>query len=174
MPSNFKSPYASSFNSAISRGTPCFVVVQGIAKRCSKTPNQVFESLFKGGCCYRQKFNGTWIYWACDGSKSNSTNWKKAQWNCWQSFMDWCICSGTCTPEQLWNNTSSQNNFMSYCKKFWGKQFNGTIGGSKSTSRKRTSATGRKSRTTSRRGPSIKSHSVGRTTSRTRRYRRAA
>ena len=139
MPSNFKSPYASSFNSAVKRGTPCFVAVQNIAKRCNKTPNQVFESLYKGGCCYRQKFNGTWIYWPCNGSKTNSTNWKKAQWNCWQSFIDWCICSGVCTPEQLWNNCGSQNNFMSYCKKFWGKQYNGT---STTTTKKRT--TGRK------------------------------
>ena len=136
MPSNnFKSPYATSFNNCINRGVPCLIAVQGIAKRNNKTTNQVFESLHKAGCCYRQKFNGTWLYWPCEGSKTTSTNWKKAQINCWQNFVDWCICSGTCTPEQLWNNCGSQNNFMSYCKKFWGKQYTTTTGSKTTTKR---------------------------------------
>lgn len=123
------SPYATSFKSAINRGTPCFVAVQNIAKRTKKSPNQVFESLFKSGLCFRQKVAGQWIYWPCDWNKTNATNAKVCQNTMWQCFVDWCLCSGVCTPEQLHNNCGgSQLDFMNYCKKFWNKQFtNSTI-----------------------------------------------
>lgn len=175
MPSNYKSPFATSFKSAIKRGVPCSVAVNNIANRNNKTPKVVFESLFKAGLCFRQKFNGVWVYWACEGVKTNATNWKSCQTNMWQSFIDWCICSGVCTPEQLKNNCGSQVDFMNYCKKFFAKQFNGTVGGNKTktTGRKRTS-TSRKVRTTTSRGRTSSSHKVrGRRTT-TRRYNRAA
>jgi hypothetical protein len=129
-----KSPYATSFNSAIKRGTPCFVAVENIAKRTKKTPNQIFESLFKAGLCYRQKIAGQWVYWPCNWNKTNATNAKFCQHNMWQCFIDWCLCCGFCTPEQLHNHCGGQNDFMSYCKKFWSKQFTtGTKTGTKKT-----------------------------------------
>ena len=64
MPSNnSKSPYATSFSSAIKRGTPAGVAVDAIAKRTQLRPSAVFASLHKVGLCQRQKFNGQWIYW---------------------------------------------------------------------------------------------------------------
>jgi len=131
------SPYATSFKSAIKRGTPCFVAVQNIAKRTKKSPNQVFESLFKAGLCFRQKVAGQWVYWPCDWNKTNATNAKTCQNNMWQWFVDWCLCTGVCTPEQLHNHCGSQQDFMNYCKKFWNKQFNT---GSKSSKSGKTSS----------------------------------
>lgn len=123
-----KSPFATSFKSAINRGTPCFVAVQNIAKRTKKSPNQVFQSLFKAGLCFRQKIAGEWVYWPCDWHKTNATNAKICQNNMWQWFVDWCLCTGVCTPEKLQKHTGSQQEFMSFCKKFWGKQFTpGTV-----------------------------------------------
>ena len=165
MPSNFKSPYASSFNTAIKRGTPCWTVIQNIAKRGSKNPNIVANSLFKAGLCFRQKFNGQWVYWACDGVKGNSTNSKVCQWNMWQCFVDWCICSGQCTPEQIQHNCGSQVEFMNWCRKFFAKQFNtNTV---RTTGRKR--VTRSKSRTSTGRSYKVSSHRK----STSRRYSRA-
>ena len=144
MPTTFKSPYSTSFKSAVKRGTPCSVAVEKIAKRNNKTTTSVWNSLYKAGVCDRQKFNGKWIYWPAEGGKGNSTNWKPCQTDMWQNFVDWCVCSGTCTPQQLSNNTASQKAFMTYCKKFWGKQFNGTsttTNGRKGTTRKNGSTT---------------------------------
>jgi hypothetical protein len=94
MPSNFKSPYASSFTSAIKRGTPCSVVVNSIANRTKKTPSVIFNSLFKAGLVDRQKFNGQWVYWPVNGKKTNATVTKNCQHNMWQWFVDWCVAGG--------------------------------------------------------------------------------
>ncbi len=143
MPSKNTSPYATTFKSAIKRGTPCSVAVNNIATRTKKSPTVIYNSLFKAGLCFRQKFNGQWVYWACDGKKSNATTTKSTQWNMWQCFVDWCIASGHCTPEQLNKHCSSQTQFMNYCKKFWSKQFSTTSGSRKSgkTGRKTGSTT---------------------------------
>ncbi len=137
MPTNHKSPYASSFKSAMKNGTPCGVAVNSIAKNKGKTPKMVFESLFKAGLCFRQKFNGQWIYFPWDISKSNSTTWKNSQFNSWQWFTEWCISSGFCTPDQAWNHCGTQKDFMIWYKKFFGRQFNGVSG---SPSRRRSPA----------------------------------
>lgn len=134
MPSKNTSPYASTFKSAIKRGTPCSVAVNNIATRTKKSPTVVYNSLYKAGLCFRQKFNGQWIYWATEGKKSNATTSKNSQWNMWQCFVDWCIASGFCTPSQLNKYCSSQTQFMNFCKKYWSKQFNGTTS-SKTTSK---------------------------------------
>lgn len=135
MSSKNTSPYATSFKSAINRGTPCSVAVQNIAKRTKKSPTVVFNSLHKAGLCDRQKFNGQWIYWPSNCKKSSASAVKTCQWNMWQCFVDWCLASGYCTPEQLRKNATSQQAFMNFCKKFWSKQF------SASTSRKSTTTT---------------------------------
>ena len=162
MPSNSKSPHATSFKSAIKRGTPAGIAVNAIAKRSNKRPSAVFSSLHKAGLCYRQKFNGQWVYWACEAKKSTATAAKSLQLEVWQSFIDWCIASGQCKPEQLAGKVSSQQEFMNYCRKFFNRQFSATT--SSSGSRKRSSA--RKSRPTSYKFP--------RTGSTSRRLRRAA
>lgn len=147
MPSTNTSPFATAFKSSIKRGVPCSVAVEKIAGRNNKTVNFVFNSLWKAGLCYRQKMNGQWIYWPCDGGKGNATNWKVCQSNMWQCFIDWCICCGVCTPQQLKNNCGSQIEFMNYCKKFWTKQFTGTTK-TKSSGRRTTTSNVRKTRTT--------------------------
>ena len=143
MPSTYKSPFATSFKSAIKRGTPCSVAVNNIAKRTKKSPTVVFNSLWKAGLCHRQKFNGQWVYWPSFTCKKSASNAKSCQADMWQCFVDWCVCSGFCTPEQLKNNCGSQQEFMTYCRKFWNKQYNT---GTKTTTKRRT---GTKSRTTS-------------------------
>ena len=50
MPSTYKTPFATTFKSAIKRGVPCSVAVTNIATRCNKTPKVVFESLFNDLC----------------------------------------------------------------------------------------------------------------------------
>jgi hypothetical protein len=100
MPSNFKSPYATTFKSPVKRGASWNNTVNGIATR-----------------------NGKWIYWPCEGVKKHVTNSKHGQWQMWQWFTEWCLLNGCCTPEQMWNNTGSQKDFMTWCRKFFGKQF---------------------------------------------------
>ena len=146
MSRNYTSPFASNFNSALKRGTPCSVAINSIAKSKKKTPKSIFESLFKAGLCFRQKFNGQWVYWASECTKkSTATSRNECQTNMWQNFIDWCISSGVCTPEQLKNHSGSQKEFMSFCKKFFAKQFSPATSAKKSkTSRKpkrKTSAT---------------------------------
>jgi len=171
MPTTTKSPHATSFTSAIKRGTPAGIAVNAIAKRSNKRPGAVFSSLHKAGLCHRQKFNGQWVYWACDGKKSNATVTKGVQLDFWQCFIDWCIAGGHCTPDQLAKKVSSQQQFMNDCRTYFNSQFSATSSSSRSsrtakrtTSRKRSIA--RKSRPTSYKFP--------RTGSTTRRLRRAA
>ncbi len=169
------SPFASAFKSAVNRGTPCWNAITNVANRTGKTPKTVCNSLHKAGLIDRCKFNGQWVYWPTfKGKKAPATTTKACQTNMWQHFVDWCIASGFCTPEQLSKHTSSQKAFMTFCRKFWNKQFaSGSTSGS--TTRRRTSTT--KSRSTGRK-PSTRS----RTTTRnykfpqtgTRRTRRAA
>ncbi|HRP62751.1 MAG TPA: hypothetical protein PK400_05610 [Phycisphaerales bacterium] len=158
----FNSPFASAFTSAINRGTPCFVAVNNIANRTNKTPNTVFESLYKAGLCWRQKVGGQWIYFPCfTPKKGTSNNIKNCQGNMWQWFVDWCITSGYCTPSQLHNNCGSSTQFMNFCKKFWGKQFNTTTG-SKTTSRSSNKSFGRTGSTPkSYKFPTVSSRSYG-------------
>lgn len=189
MPTNHKSPFASPFKSAVKRGTPCGVAVNNIAKNSKKSPKVVFESLFKAGLCFRQKFNGQFVYWTSEKcKKGNAVHRNECQNNMWQCFIDWCVSSGFCTPEQLMKHCGSQKEFMAYCRKFFGKQFGVTTGkkkskarktGRKSTTRKRKTTTkARKTtrkptgRKTTRRG-SYKFPTAKRRSS-TRRYRRAA
>ena len=170
MPSQHQSPYASSFLSAIKQGTPCLVAVEKIASRGKKTPNMVFLSLFKAGLCDRQKFNGQWLYWPCEGRKCSATLAKGCQLQAWQCFIDWCIGTGCCTPEQLSNNSGSQKDFMDYCRKFFNRQFSGSSVGSKPRRRRTTKISktrGRKTTTRAYKFPSSR-------TTTTRRYRRAA
>ena len=169
MPSQHQSPYASSFLSAIKKGTPCLVAVEKIASRCKKTPNMVFLSLFKAGLCDRQKFNGQWLYWPCEGRKCSATLAKGCQLQTWQCFIDWCIGTGCCTPEQLSNNSGSQKDFMDYCRKFFNRQSGSSVG-SKPRRRRTTKISktrGRKTTSRAYKFPSSRSTT-------TRRYRRAA
>ena len=120
MPTNHKSPYASSFKSAMKLGTPCGVAVNTIAKNSKKSPKMVFESLFKAGLCFRQKFNGQFVYWTSEKcKKGTATVRNECQHNMWQCFIDWFISSGFCTPEQLKNHCGSQQEFMAFCRKFF-------------------------------------------------------
>ena len=150
MPSNFKSPFAGTFKSAIKRGTPCWTAINNIANNKKKTFNFVAESLFKGNVVNRQKFNGQWLYFPCEAGKSNATNVKAAQFNMWQSFIDWCVCNGVCTPDQIANNKGSQKEFMNYCRKFFNKQFSTSTG---SKTRKSTRTSSKKSSVSRKRKP---------------------
>ncbi len=179
----YKSPYASAFNTGISRGTSFNTVVASIAKRQGKTPQQVWESLFKADHCYRQKFNGQWIYWPIEHVKTSGTSRKASQLQQWQWFTEWVITNGLATPEKFFKNTGSQQEFMTFARKYFGKQFVWTTTKSKSRKRKSTSSTTRK--TTSRHrviGKSKRrsttarkrSTSARRRSTTTRAYRRAA
>jgi len=124
MPSKYTSPYASSFKSAINRGTSYTFAVNSIAKRWNKTPEFIWQSLYKAGLCYRQKFNGQWIYWPCNVKKGTAKTWKYSQFYMWQWFTEWCFTNGWATPQQFKNHTGSQQDFMTFCRKFFGKQYN--------------------------------------------------
>lgn len=173
MPSSPKSPYATSFKSAIKRGTPAGIAVAAIAKRTGKNTQQVFSSLHRAGLCDRQKFNGQWVYWPAEPVKRSPSQAKHCQIQMWQNLVDWCIASGNCKPEQLTKNAGSQNSFMAYCRKYFNRQLNGgTSLVSKPASRKpksRRSTPRSRTRTTS---SSYKfPRAAGKTT---RRYRKAA
>lgn len=134
MPSTFKSPYASSFASAIKKGTPCHQAVWNIAKRTNTAANTIYQSLWKAGYCQRQKLNGQWVYWSSFGGATNATKWKTSQYHMWQWFVDWAVASGWCTPQQLNSHKGTQQQFMNFCKKFFNSQFNGTGANSKANS----------------------------------------
>ncbi len=187
MPANSKSPHATSFKSAIKRGTPAGIAVDAIAKRSNKRPGAVFSSLHKAGLCHRQKFNGQSVYWACEAKKSTATVSKGLQLDFWQSYIDWCIASGQCTPDQLAGKASSQQEFMNYCRKFFNSQFSASSSSSRSskssrgsTSTRNRSTVGRKAkRTTSRKRTIARksrptSYKFPQSGSTTRRLRRAA
>lgn len=148
MPSNFTSPFATAFKSAVKRGTPYNTVVENIAKRNGKTTSFVWNSLFKAGVCNRQKFNGQWVYFPCEVKKCTATNNKSVQFNCWQSFCEWCLCNGFCTPETMKKNCGSQAEFMKWCKKFWSKQFTTSTGTAKTTKSKTAKSKTAKAKTT--------------------------
>ena len=166
MTKTYKSPYSSSFKTAVKNGTPAGIVVNNIASRSKTTPAHVFQSLHKAGLCHRQKFNGQWIYWPANWSRNaNSTNRNNCQNNMWQSFVDWFISSGLCTPTRLNNSGSSQAEFMSFCRKFFNRQFSGssTTGRSRSRKAKRGSTRrGRKARASKRSASSRKRTSIKR------------
>ncbi len=141
MPTKFKSPFTTSFNTAIKKGTPCTEAVYTIANRTNKKASVIWQSLWKAGVVNRQKFNGQWIYWPTQWQK----NWgkiasgKNCQTKCWQWFVDCCFQNGICTPTQMFNNCGTQTQFMTWFKKFFIKQFSGTFvnTGGKSTTRRR-------------------------------------
>jgi len=177
MPSTYTSPFASSFNAAVKRGASYNTAVQNIASRNNKTVAYVWNSLFKAGFCSRQRFNGQWIYFPNNVKKANATTWKNTQFNQWQWFCEWCVINGVATPEQFKNHTGSQKEFMTWCRKFFGRQFNSTT--TKSSSRKSsTRKSSSKSRTTRAKSTRGKSKSykfpASKKSSSTRRYRRAA
>jgi hypothetical protein len=163
MPSNFKSPYTPGFNSAIKRGTPCFVAVQNIAKTKGTTPKVIFNSLWKAGIVNRVKFNGEWVYWPAPETnfKKGITKAKNSQTHAWQHFVDWFVFSGYGNPQQLFNHKGSQKEFMSWCRKYWNKQF------TPSTPSKSKSRSPRKTKSGNYRFSTAKSRT-------TRRYRKAA
>ena len=158
MSSKFTSPYATSFKSAVKRGTPWYTVVENIAKRYKKTPNFIWESLFKAGWCYRMKFNGQWMYWPKESPKAKSNYYKQDQYYMWQWFANWAVSAGFCTPEQLHKYSTNQKHFMTYCRKFFGKQY---------TWKKTTTHTRRRKTTQSFKFPAARKRT-------TRRYRKAA
>ncbi len=153
MPNNSKSPFGPSFNSAIKSGTPCGVAIANIAKRCGKSPSVVGNSLWRAGMCFRQKFNSHFVFWPVNGKKCASAKWKPCHTDMWQCFVDWIICNGWCKPEQMHKHCSSQKEFMTWCRKFFAKQF-GPATASKSKSKRKTAkrkTTARKATTASKR-----------------------
>lgn len=125
MPSTITSPYASAFKSALKRGTSYNDAVNSIAVRHKKSPKIVWNSLHRAGLCFKQKFNGQFIFIPWEAKKTNGTIAKLNQFNTWQWFTEWCISSGFCTPDQAWNHCGPQKDFMIWYKKFFGRQFDG-------------------------------------------------
>ncbi|MCH7848356.1 MAG: hypothetical protein IIB99_06680 [Planctomycetes bacterium] len=185
MPSNFKSPHGSSFNTAVKNGTPCGIAIYSIAKRTGKNPSVVGNSLFRAGLVYRQKFNGHWVFWSVNGKRSSAAKFKPVHTQMWQCFIDWALCNGFCKPEQLKNHIGSQKEFMTFCRKFFAKQFGPATtskrkrkSAKRTTSRKSTTTRARKSPARKPRPSSVHSYKFPRTSAArkrsVRRYRRAA
>lgn len=179
MPTTFKSPFATSFKSAMNRGTSYTTAVVNIAKKNNTTTTNVWQSLYKAGLCWRQKFNGQWIYFPTSFGKSTSKTWKNAQFECWQWFCEFAIAQGFCTPQSMKNACGSQKDFMNFCKKFWGKQFSVGTSTKKSSSVKKSvgvkkSATTKTRKTTTSSTRKSYKFPVSKSTSRTRRFNRAA
>ncbi len=123
MATTYTSPYATSFKNSCKRGTPFYQAVNNIAKKNNKSTQVIWNSLFKANLVWRQKFNGQWTYFPSFSCKTKATAAKTSQYECWQYFCEWMLSSGQCTPEQLKKNCGSQKEFMSWCRKFWGKQY---------------------------------------------------
>lgn len=126
MPSHNKSPYATSFNSAIKRGVPAGVAVAAIAKRQNKSQQAIFNSLYRAEICDRQKINGQYVYWPTNPIRTNATQAKITQIQLWQNLVDWSIASGNVRPQQLTQHVGSQQEFMNYCRPYFGRQLTGS------------------------------------------------
>ena len=155
MPNKSKSPFGPSFNSAIKSGTPCGVVIANIAKRTGKSPSVIGNSLFRAGLCFRQKFNGKFVFWPVNGKKCASAKWKPCHTDMWQNFVDWIISNGLCKPEQMHKHCSSQKEFMTWCRKFFAQQFGPATAKKKKrkTTKRKTTARKRKTTTSRKRKP---------------------
>jgi len=118
------SPYTQAFVAGCRTGQPCSTVINNICKRTGKNFNTVCASLCKAGVCRGQKFNGQWICWPNFKVPTNNTWSKKAQWNLWQGFVDWCVTSGYCTPNNLNTKsaTGNQAQFMKNCQSLMSTQ----------------------------------------------------
>ena len=163
MPTKYKSPFTTSFKSAVKRGTPWFTVVENIAQRHKKTTTYVWNSLWKAGVVQRTKFNGQWIYWPNEFKKTNAKNSKQNQYYMWQWFVNWSFSQGWVKPEDFKKWSGSQKHFMTYFRKFWNKQYTPTT----KTKKPRKRTTKNKKRTTTRAFKFPKTRT-------TRRYRKAA
>ncbi|MEM7229586.1 MAG: hypothetical protein AAF432_12315 [Planctomycetota bacterium] len=133
---------------------------------------------------------------AKSAGKPNASFKKEAQFDLWQSFVQWALWNGWTTPEKLDNAKGSQAEFQAFCKKFWNKQFTATTSTTRkrpsttskkrstTTSRKRSTVKGRKTRTSSSKRTTTRKSTTGRKSnlrlagsskrSTTRRYSRAA
>ncbi len=166
-----KSPYATSFNSAIKNGTPAGTAVSAIAKRTGKAAPAVFASLHNAGLCHRQKLNNQWIYWPAATVKASATNARTSQLEMWQYFVDWCLASGYCTTKQLSAHAGSQPGFITWCRTFFNRQV--TAGQATKTRKHGKSKTARRrTKTRARRTTRTVSYKFPKTA--TRRYQRAA
>ena len=182
MPTKFNSPFAKAFMSGCKNGTPCTTVVNNISKRTGKPVSTIWNSLCKCGVCCCCKFNGTCVYWPNFAVKKNSTCAKTCQTSMWQCFVDWCLCCGCCTPNQLNRNCGSQKAFMSFCRSFFGKQFTwGSMSSTRTMKRgkkrpmpKRGRKTSPKSWTWNRTTPRTYKFPTWRSSTNSRRYRYAA
>ena len=145
-----KSPYATSFKTAIKGGTPCWTAITNIAKRTGKTPTTVATSLKKAGLVIGQKFNGQWIWIPTFVGRKSAQFTKTCQYHHWNWFINWCLVSGVATPRQIVTCFGTQPYFMSAAKKFFAREFTGvtTVTGVKA---KRRTATKAKRRTTTKR-----------------------
>jgi hypothetical protein len=169
----------------IQRGTPCHVAVNTLANRFHTSPQVVCRSLCTAGVCKCQKINGQIVCVPVNGKKCSPTIVKTCQADLWQCFVDWCICSGCCTPRQLISKCGNQNSFMKFCCQYLPKQVPGLFkltskSGTTMKNTKRRSTTRRVKRTTtrarSRRTSTTRFYSFPtfKTRTTTRRYRRAA
>lgn len=143
------SPYASAFITGVNNGTPCTIVVSQIAAKCNKPVSTIYTSLYNCGLCFRQKFNSTWIYWPTFVGKTNANTpaINTCQANLWQCFVDWCVCTGCCTPLDL-NGQPNQKALMLFCRSYFGRQFTMMTGKSKRKSSRKRARTWKKSRRT--------------------------
>src|SRR2546423_12350121 len=114
MASKFVSPFTTSFKTGITKVLTCGMVVNNISKKTGKSVNTIFTSLHKAGVCSGQKINGQWIYWPTIKTRTSATNAKVCKTKMWQCFVDWCVSSGTCTPNQLNNKSTTSKTFATF------------------------------------------------------------
>jgi len=113
--------FATTFKSAVNRGTPATVAVQNIAKKSRKTEAQVWNALFNDGYVNRKKINGSFVYWPNFQPKTKPSN-KNFKTFGFQQFVNWAIVSGYCTPEQV-ANLKTQKDFFNFFGPFFASQF---------------------------------------------------
>ena len=169
MPTQYQSPYAATFRAAVRGGTQASKAVAAIAKHNNTTPTTVYTSLYKAGVCNRQKCNGQWVYWPCDGAKASSKHARNSQAEIWQQVIDWCIVSGQYSPAQVTNSADNQQHFVTFCHSAI-TRFNRKP----ATAAKRSGSTRTTARTAARKPTAKPVHNQFAHTAVARRYRRAA
>src|SRR5262249_4255995 len=138
----------------IKKGMPCGMIVNTISKKTGKNTTVVFKSLTKAGLCKGQKVNGQWIYWPTINTRTNKTNATTCKVTMWQNFADWCISSGTCTPNQFNTKSGSSKTFTAFFKSGFGK----TVTGATTTASRKTRKTKKTRKTSSRRTTTTSRH----------------
>ncbi len=90
------------FQNSVKKGQSPFFVVQNLATKARKTPNQIWQTLKSNGFAFSTKFgNKTCWFPTFNGPRVARTKMSPSQQNFWQFFCEFGMQQGWITPSQI-------------------------------------------------------------------------